>query len=99
MADYKREAWKQFLTPEREAEFERLGEEHVQSEISRYKAEYLRSEAGGSEYLAALYWLGEKRLSRERREKTRDRREWITLGLVFVGVVLTAITLVVTCSS
>jgi hypothetical protein len=83
MPDDTREEGKKHLTPERRDNYEGLGEEILRDLIAQgyYNGEEERQ--------AALYWLGEKR-------KSRDRREWTTLGLVFVGVVLTAITLIVT---
>ena len=62
MVDETREEWKQYLTPELRAHFERVGEELVQFDVSHHN--YKERE----KHLAAIYWLGEKRQARERRK-------------------------------
>lgn len=72
--------WRQYLTPELKAHFERVGEDSVQFDVSNHSYRENREKQ-----LAALAWLAEKRDRRERRER------WtIRVGLAtFVVAVLT----------
>ena len=84
----KREEWKAHLTPERRQYFEDAGEESVQFDVSNHNYNTQDRE------FAALYWLGEKRTAREKREK---RIFWIVVAsllLTALGVVVAVVNLI-----
>lgn len=75
--------WPTFLTPDLRRHFDRIGEELVQYDVSHHNY------GERKKHYAALYWLGEKRRHRERRENT-------ILFIVKATLVVAALTLLVT---
>lgn len=81
----KRDEWKAHLTPEWRQQFEDVGEESVQFDVSHH------NHKSQERQYAAIYWLWEKSNARELREK---RIFWIvvaTLLLTVIGLVIAVV--------
>ena len=82
-----RKDWERYLTRELRTQFERIGEESVQLDVSHQNFET------PDQQRAALFWLGEQREARETRANSTF---WLMISTAFLaglGVVLALVDL------
>ena len=81
--------WPEYLTPDREKHFKRMGEKLVFRDVAERR--YQESE----KYFAAIYWLGKQADKRERRIDRTLRIAQLTLVVASLTLIVTTVS---TCS-
>ena len=77
------ETWRRYLTPELRKQFENMGEEIVQFDVTNRNYELVKK------HYAALYWLRDKRKDEGRRGRLLLRVAVATFVVAVIGAVAT----------